>query len=138
MLQDGGNRWRVMLFGMMARMPWTSADAPPIWKVWDELGIGEARMLGWWEKDCPVRTDREDVLASAYVRACRTLVALASWAPAKTDVRLQVDWKALGLDASNARLIAPEINDFQPARAWRQEEPITVEPKRGWLIYVTE
>ena len=121
MLQDGGNRWRVMLFRHDGPDAVDKRRRAPDLEGMDEFGIGEARMLGWWEKDCPVRTDREDVLASAYVRACRTLVALASWAPAKTDVRLQVDWKALGLDASNARLIAPEINDFQPARAWRQE-----------------
>jgi hypothetical protein len=95
-------------------------------------------MLGWWEKDCPVRTGREDVLATAYVRPGKTLVALASWAPAKTEVRLQVDWKALGLDASKARLVAPEIKDFQPASTCRLDEPIPVEPKRGWLIYVAE
>jgi hypothetical protein len=49
-----------------------------------------------------------------------------------------VDWKALGLEASKARLVAPEIKDFQPARAWRLDEPIPVKPKRGWLIYVAE
>jgi hypothetical protein len=66
------------------------------------------------------------------------LVALASWAPEKTEVRLQVDWKALGLDASKARLAAPEVKDFQPAKTWRADESIILEPKRGWLIYVTE
>jgi hypothetical protein len=53
-------------------------------------------------------------------------------------VRLQIDWQALGLDASKARLEAPEVKDFQPAKSWQQSEPITVEPKRGWLIYVAE
>jgi hypothetical protein len=138
MLEGGGNRWRGMVFGMTARLPWPNSDPRPVWRVWDEFGIGEARMLGWWEEDCPVRTGREDVLATAYVRPGKTLVALASWAPAKTEVRLQVDWKALGLDASKARLVAPEIKDFQPAKAWRLDDPIPVEPKRGWLIYVAE
>jgi hypothetical protein len=138
MLQDGGNRWRGMLFGMTARLPWAVSGPRPVWKIWDEFGIGESRMLGWWEKECPVRTGREDVLATAYVKPGKTLIALASWAPEKADVRLQVDWKALGLDPSKARLVAPEIKDFQPAKEWRMEEPITVEPKRGWLIYVTE
>ena len=137
MLQDGGNRWRGMLFGMTARLPWANSEPRPVWKVWDEFGIGQARMLGWWEPDCPVRTGRDDVLATAYVKPGKTLVALASWAPEKTDARLQFDWKALGLDASKARLTAPEIRDFQPAREWRADEPITVEPKRGWLIYVS-
>jgi hypothetical protein len=138
MLEGGGNRWRGMLFGMTARLPWANSDPRPVWKVWDEFGIGEARMLGWWEKECPVRTGREDVLASAYVKPGKTLVALASWAPEKTDVRLQVDWKALGLDASKARLVAPEIKDFQPSKTWRLDEPIPVEPKHGWLIYLAE
>jgi hypothetical protein len=138
MLQDGGNRWRGMLFGMTARLPWPNSDPRPVWQVWDQFGIGSARMLGWWQEDCPVRTSRADVLATAYVKPGKTLVALASWAPEKSDVRLQINWPALGLDASKARLIAPEIKDFQPAKQWRTDEPITVEPKRGWLIYVAE
>ncbi len=95
-------------------------------------------MLGWWEKDCPVRTGREDVLATAYVKPGKTLVALASWAPEKTDVHLQINWKALGLDAAKARFLAPEIKDFQPTKEWRPDQPIPVEPKRGWLIYIAE
>jgi hypothetical protein len=138
MLQDGGNRWRGMLFGMTARMPWSNSDARPVWKLWDEFGIGEARMIGWWEPTCPVRSDRPDVLATAYVKPGKTLVALASWAPEKTEVRLHFLWNALGLDGSKARLVAPEVKDFQPAKTWRPDEPITVEPKRGWLIYVAE
>jgi len=94
-------------------------------------------MIGWWDEGCPVRTGRADVLATAYVKPGKTLIALASWAPDQTDVRLQWDWPALGLDAARARLVAPEIPDFQPAREWRSDEPIPVEPRRGWLIYLT-
>jgi hypothetical protein len=136
MLEGGGNRWRGMVFGMTTRLPWVNSGPREVWKVWDEFGIGEARMVGWWEKNCPVRTDREEVLATAYVKPGRTLVALASWAPEKAEVRLQIDWQALGLDGSKARLVAPEVKDFQHTKAWRPDEPITVEPKRGWLIYV--
>jgi hypothetical protein len=138
MLQDGGNRWRGMLFGMTARLPWEASGPRPVWKIWDEFGIGDSRMVGWWEKECPVRTGREDVLATAYAKPGKTLIALASWALEKAEVRLQLDWKALGLDASKARLVAPEVKDFQPAREWKVDEPIAVEPKRGWLIYVAQ
>ncbi len=138
MLEGGGNRWRGMLFGMTVRLPWEASGPWPVWKVWDEFGIGDSRMVGWWEKECPVRTGRDDVLATAYVKPGKTLIALASWAPEKTEVRLQLDWKALGVDASKARLVAPDVKDFQPAREWRQDEPIAVEPKRGWLIYARE
>ena len=100
--------------------------------------LEEARMIGWWETNCPVSTGREDLLATAYVKPGKALIALASWVPEKTDVRLQLDWKALGLDLNKARLVAPEIRDFQPAKEWRVGEAIPVEPERGWLIYVTE
>jgi hypothetical protein len=119
-------------------LPWAASDPRPVWKIWDEFGIGESRILGWWEKECPFRTGREDVLAAAYVKPGKTLIALASWAPEKAEARLQLDWKTLGLDASKARLVAPEINDFQPAKEWKVDEPITVEPRRGWLIYLSE
>ena len=95
-------------------------------------------MLGWWETNCPVRTGREDILATAYVKPGKTLIALASWAPDKTEVRLQFDWPALGLDPAKARLVAPEIKDYQPAREWLPDQPIPVDPKRGWLLYLTE
>ena len=138
MLQDGGNPWRGMLFGMTLRLPWPGASPRPMWKVWDDFGIGDSRMRGWWERDCPVRTGRADVLATAYVKPGKTLLALASWAPDKTDVSLQINWPALGLEAAKARLIAREIKDFQPAKEWGANDSITVEPKRGWLIQVTE
>jgi hypothetical protein len=138
MLEGGGNPWRGMLFGMTLRLPWPGFGPRELWKVWDDFGIGNARMLGWWETNCPVRTGREDVLATAYVKPGKTLIALASWAPAKADVRLQPDWKALGLEPAKARLLAPEIKDFQPAGQWRLDEPIPVPPNRGWLIYLTQ
>jgi len=138
MLEGGGNRWRGMVFGMTARAPWASPDPHHVWQVWDEFSIGDARMIGWWETNCPVRTGRDDVLATAYVKPGKTLLALASWAPDKTSVRLQLDWPALGLEAGKARLIAPEVKEFQPASEWRVDEPISVEPKRGWLIYVDQ
>ena len=42
MLQDGGNPWRGMVFGMTARLPW-AGDPRPLWKVWDEFGIDGER-----------------------------------------------------------------------------------------------
>jgi hypothetical protein len=138
MLEGGGNRWRGMVFGMTTRLPWVNSGPREVWKVWDEFGIGEARMLGWWDKDCPVRTGREDVLATAYVKPGKTLIALASWAPDKTEIHLQFNWPALGLDPAKARLVAPEIKDYQPAKEWHPEDLIPVEPKRGWLLYVAE
>jgi hypothetical protein len=137
MLQDGGNPWRGMLYGMTARLPW-AGDPTPLWRVWDEFGIDESRMVGYWVPDHPVVTGHPDVLATAYIREGRTLVSLASWAEDTVDVRLDIDWDRLGIDPRRAVLTAPAIRAFQDATSFAVGEGIPVAPGRGWLLIVGE
>lgn len=135
MLQGGGNPWRGMLFGMTNRLPWTGGDPRELWKAWDAFGINDATMHGWWVRGTkPVATDRDDILATSYVRTGRTLVAIASWAKDTVAVPLRVDWHALGLDSTRVRISAPAIAGFQSARTFTLGEPIPVAPGRGWLL----
>jgi hypothetical protein len=133
MLQDNGNPWRGMVYGMTARY-YSGADPKHIWKLWDDFGIADAKMLGYWNPACPVRADHPDVLATAYVKPGRALISLASWAKETVRCHLQIDWKALGLDPANARLTAPAIPGFQPQARFTPAEAISVEPGRGWLL----
>jgi hypothetical protein len=71
-------------------------------------------------------------------RGKRALIALASWAPAKADVRLTIDWKALGLNPGKAVLFAPRSAGFQKFQQWKPGDAISIEPQRGWLIIVDE
>jgi hypothetical protein len=135
MLQDGGNPWRGMVYGMTARMPWVESAAP-LWRLWDQFGIERARMVGYWEPDCPVRTGRDEVLATAYVGSDATLIALASWASDGTEVALTVDWQALGLDPALATFYAPPLAGFQPEALFGRGEAIPVPSARGWLLLV--
>jgi hypothetical protein len=137
MLQGGGNPWRGMLYGMTNRLPWCG-DPRPIWKIWDEFGIQQARMIGYWDKTCPVRTGRDDVLATAYVRGGQTLVSLASWAKEPVRCRLAIDWQALGLDPARACLRAPAITGFQPPAVLQPTETVPVYPGRGWLLLIEQ
>src|SRR6185503_15552268 len=97
MLEKGGNPWRGMTFGMTNRMPW-SGDPSSLWKAWDDFGIDQSRMVGWWSPASPVKTGNDDVLATTYIKDGKALVALASWAPDVANVKLTVDWRALKLD----------------------------------------
>jgi hypothetical protein len=140
MLQDGGNPWRGMVFGMTSRLPW-AGDPRPLWKVWDEFGIDAAEMVGWWVDTGPVRTGNGEVLATSYVRRAgrkgskpSVLIALASWAKESVDVRLAIDWKTLGLDPKRAVLSAPAVENFQEAAEFKPGDPIRVEPGKGWLL----
>jgi hypothetical protein len=138
MLQNDGNPWRGMLFGMTNRLGWSPGSDPrALWKLWDSVGIEQAEMIGWWVHDTPVKTGRDDVLATSYVRkGNKTLIAIASWAPQKVDVRLAVDWKALGLSPARVSLTAPEIAGFQPKASFKPGDIVSVEPGKGWLIVV--
>ncbi|MGA2202629.1 MAG: glycoside hydrolase domain-containing protein [Terriglobales bacterium] len=135
MLQDGGNPWRGMIFGMTNRMPW-SGDPRPLWHLWDEFGMQQTRMIGFWVPSSPVRTGNPSVLATVYQADGRALVAVASWAKDPTEVKLSIDWKALGIDPADATITAPAIANFQDAASFRLEQPIPVQPGRGWLFWI--
>ncbi len=139
MLQDGGNPWRGMIYGMTNRMPWSdNADPRPIWKLWDDFGIQGTSMIGYWSDNCPVKTDQEKILSTVYQKKGAALVALASWADTDTRVQLQIDWKKLGIDPSRATITAPEIRNFQPAARFSIGGQIPVTKGKGWLLLIKE
>jgi hypothetical protein len=134
---DDPNPWRGMVFGMTTRLGW-SGNPRPLWKFWDEFGMKGTQMFGWWDADCPVKTDNPDVLATFYRKPSKCLIALASWAKGKTEVKLDLDWKALGLEAKKTTLRAAAIDGFQPSAVFAADEVIPVAPGRGWLLVAKE
>ena len=137
MLQDGGNPWRGMIFGMTSRLPW-AGDPRPIWKVWDDFNIQESEMVGYWSSASPIRTDRKDVLATVYKKEESALIALASWAEGPVKCRLNIDWEALGFNPDKTILQAPYIKDFQEAAIFAPTDEIPIEKGKGWLLILKE
>jgi len=137
MLQDGGNAWRGMIYGMTNRMPWSdNADPSAIWKLWDDFGIKGSEMIGYWSENCPVKTDNAKVLATVYKKNGSALVAIASWAAADTTVKLNIDWNKSGIDPSKVTITAPAVKNFQPARTFSANDAIPVEKGKGWLLII--
>jgi hypothetical protein len=137
MLQDGGNPWRGMVYGMTNRMPWShNADPRPIWKLWDTFGIKGSEMIGYWSENCPVKTNNEKVLATVYKKNGSTLISIASWADTDVKVKLSIDWKKLGIDPSKATITAPEVVNFQPAQTFTAKDELPVTKGKGWLLIV--
>ncbi|MEP7236506.1 MAG: glycoside hydrolase domain-containing protein [Ferruginibacter sp.] len=137
MLQDGGNPWRGMIYGMTNRYPWSEeADPRPIWKFWDEFDMKGTEMIGYWSSNCPVKTNNDKVLATVYKKNGTALISIASWADNNTDVQLTIDWNKLGIDPAKATVVAKEIKNFQPARSFGINEAIPVEKGKGWLLIV--
>jgi hypothetical protein len=139
MLQGGGNPWRGMIYGMTNRMPWTSnADPRPIWKAWDDFGIKGSRMIGYWVKSNPVKTNDTTVLATVYKKDKRAMVSIASWAATDKNIKLSINWKALGIDPARAVITAPYIKNFQPENKFAVTDSIPVQKGKGWLLIVKE
>ncbi|NLF09047.1 MAG: hypothetical protein GX594_13865 [Pirellulaceae bacterium] len=137
MLEGSGNPWRGMVYGMSSRI-YGNTDPTPIWRLWDRFGIQDARMIGYWDPACPVRTGNTDVPATVYTKPGSTLISLASWAKEPVKCRLEIDWKSLGLDPAKAKLTAWEVENFQPAAEFAPGDEITVQPGRGWLLVLHE
>lgn len=128
MLQDGGNPWRGMVYGMTNRMPWSdNADPRPIWKVWDDFGMQDSKMIGYWVENNPVKTDNEKVLATVYQKGGKALISIASWAQNDTEIKLDIDWKKLVIDRSSA-------SNFQTGRTFKLNEKIPVKKGKGWML----
>lgn len=136
MLQDGGNPYRGMLYGMTAREPMESVPSQ-LWKVWDAFGIKDSRMMGYWVSYNPVKTGRNDILATSFVKDGKVMIAIASWAKKDSDIKLQIDWEKLGIDADKARLTAPDIKGFQEGFGLSPKHKIKV-PKDKGFIFILE
>lgn len=134
MLQNGGNPWRGMLYGMSQRLPW-SGDPRGVWKLWDDFGMAGSEMIGYWDAACPVRTDHKDVLATVYRRRGRALVCLANWAAGPVAVRLAIDWPALGINPA-AAIDIPAIAGLQEAGKFQPGQPITIAPAKGCMLVI--
>jgi len=128
MLQGGGNPYRGMIYGMTSRF---HPSHEPMWRFWDEFGIEDAEMIGYWDPQCPVLTDHPQVLATTYVKPDKTLVALASWAPGSVNCSLMIDWQRLGLNPATAIMTAPAIDNFQTSAAFSPQDAVPVEAVKG-------
>ncbi len=139
MLHGGGNRWLGMLFGMTVRHPWLTegvvCDPRPVWEIWDSFGIHDSKMIGFWEDTPLVRSSNSEVKATAYVKEHQILIALGSWASEKTSTTLTLDWDLLGVSRpDHTQWVAPKIQDFQVQQTFPLNDPIEIEPKKGWLL----
>ncbi len=68
MLEGGGNPWRGMVYGITNRAGWVKNPPHHLWKFFDEYKFPEREMLGYWDRNCPVRTDNPKIIASVFKR----------------------------------------------------------------------
>ena len=128
MLQDGGNPWRGMLYGMTCRYPWGGKDPAPIWKLRDDFGFDDVKLIGFWDDTLPVSSDREDVKATVYENAQgELLICFASFADQTvrfTPKGIPVGWE----------VFLPPVEGLQERRDYRGGE-LEIAPASGVILW---
>lgn len=140
MLHRGGNKWLGMQYGMSVRHPWLTegvvCDPRFVWKEWDKFGIDRAKMIGFWETNHPVSTGDEAVKITVYQRGKKLLLSVGNYSDEVKRIRLNIHWEKLGLRPHKAQFTVPAIDTFQSALELAENEELSIEPRKGWLIYV--
>ena len=81
--------------------------------------------------------DMNPILATAFVKKSeKTLITLASWKQTDEVVKLNIDWKALGLDKNKVKVSAPFIADCQEAQTDLDLDNLKIPANQGLLIWV--
>lgn len=130
------NPWRGMIYGMNDRT--NSQWAGPLYKLWDDFGIGDSEWLGYWNPECPVKTGRDDIMATVYKKQGKSMICLASWANEDVELKPVIDWKALGLDPSKIILTAPVIENMQELRTFKANYNLPVKNSQGLILIAEE
>lgn len=137
MLQDGGNRFLGMVYGTTARHSYGRFSPAPVWNLWKSFGIEEAKMLGYWDEFCPIKTSDPEVKATAFVKTNSILISVGNFSESDRNVHLIIDWNSLGMDKTKALLKAPFVNDFQQASTFSLDEMIPIKRKEGLLLILS-
>lgn len=136
MLNQGGNRWRGMVFGMTNRAGWYGPTPKYIWDFWDKNEFSKMDFMGYWDKEYPIHSDNKNIISSSYRDKNKMIIALANWADDTQIVNLTIDWKAVGLDPALAKVYIPNINEYQTYKELNSLNNISVKGSKGYLIVI--
>ena len=102
MLEGGGDFYIGMLYGMNNRYGWGYTNATEMYKVWDDFGIIQSKMLGYWHSENPVHTSNENVLATVYLKENEALVCLYNFSNSSQKFTLNINKELLGFSPKSS------------------------------------
>lgn len=102
MLEGGGDLYLGMLYGMNNRYGWHYKNATDMYKIWDDFGITQSRMLGYWHSENPVKTDNANVLTTVYLKENEALICAYNFADKAENFSLDINSDLLDFSPKNA------------------------------------
>lgn len=107
---DAHNQFRGMVFGMLPRLPW-SGNPKPLWKLWDDFGMSQATMRGFWDSQNPIQIDNDNLRVTTFMGKDQALVCIANWSDQPQSGAIKVNQALLGFKATTVS--QPEIYKMQ-------------------------
>lgn len=138
MLENGGDLYCGMLYGMSNRYGWGVRNTDKIYRVWDEFDISNSLMLGYWHSKNPFSTDNKNVLVTAYKNGEDYLVCAYNFSNKTEKFSFKVDDSLLGnkLKDYNIQPMALSKSEFVKYRHFRNlNENENSLPKRNGVIF---
>lgn len=130
---DARNIYRGMVYGMLPRLPW-SGNPVPMWQLWDQFGMKDAVLRGYWDERCPAKTENENLPATVYINGDKALIAIANWTDLPQSGKLVVDENLLGFKPSKVYL--PQIEKTQWEGGFNLQRNFEVMGRNGLIIWV--
>ncbi len=126
------NGRRGMVYAMAPRADWG------MWQFWDQFEITESEMIGYWDSIVPIKTDKEGVFATLYLKNDQVLIVLGNWLNEPTNVCLEINWDMLGLKEEEVRMEIPEIKNYQKKGTVEIREAIPIEAKSDKFLIISK
>ena len=137
MLEKGGRPYHGLIYGMTTRV-YHKYNPGNIWKIFDDFGISDSRMIGYWVDYAPIKVDNTKVKCTIYKRDDKVLISLASWSKKDEDINLLIDWEDINLNPLYSELISPEIENLQDYKKYRIGEKIKLEANGGLVLMLSK
>ncbi len=132
MLQDGGNPYLGMVYGATGRHSYSKFNPAPIWELQDKFGIHDAKMIGYWSETPCFSCNHPEVKATTFInKKGEMLVVIGNFSDKKQSVELQY----LNGKLKGSPILIPEIKDFQAQSEWTVGEPLSIEAKKGVILW---
>ncbi|MFV0482755.1 MAG: glycoside hydrolase domain-containing protein, partial [Bacteroidales bacterium] len=136
LLNHGGNRWRGMVFGITNRLGWYGPTPEYIWNFWDTYKIQDMDMIGFWDADCPAKSDNKEIVATVYKGKNSSIIAVANWTKEEQSGKLQIDWEKLGMNPDKVSIKIPYVKEYQEAKDFNLDDTLNIEGGKGYLLVV--
>ncbi len=132
-----GDPFKGLLFGMTDRDGWGGSPAG-LWRFFDEAGLGDMELSGWWDDDCPVKLSgpgAADLKASVWKGDGRAVLVVANFSKKPSSAVFSFDGAKLGFDGAKAAWTKPAIAGVQKAAAAPDfSKPVEVPAGGGFVL----